>query len=80
MNIAISIIKIVKKTFTVKNIRTAEMTKLLENTFRCINIAFVNEMKIICNKMDLNIWDVVSAAKSKPFGYLPLFNLESKKI
>ena len=62
---------IVKKTFTVKNIRTAEMTKLLENTFRCINIAFVNEMKIICNKMDLNIWDVVSAAKSKPFGYLP---------
>jgi len=62
---------IVKKTFVVKNIKTAEMTKLLENTFRSINIGFINEMKIVCNKMDINIWDVVDAAKSKPFGFFP---------
>jgi UDP-N-acetyl-D-glucosamine dehydrogenase len=63
--------KIVKKVHKVKNIKTAEMTKLLENTFRSVNIGFVNEMKIICNKMGIDIWEVIEAATSKPFGYFP---------
>ena len=47
------------------------MTKLLENTFRSVNIGFVNEMKIICEKMGIDIWEVINAAASKPFGYFP---------
>ncbi len=63
--------QVVKKVYKVKNIKTAEMTKLLENTFRSVNIGFINEMKIICNKMGIDIWEVVDAAKSKPFGFFP---------
>lgn len=63
--------RIVKKVHKVQNIKTAEMTKLLENTFRSVNIGFVNEMKIICNKMNIDIWEVIKAATSKPFGYFP---------
>ncbi len=47
----------------------AEMTKLLENTYRNINIGLINEMAILCNKMDINIWEVIEAAKTKPFGF-----------
>ncbi len=63
--------RITKKVHKVQNIKTAEMTKLLENTFRSVNIGFINEMKIICNKMDIDIWEVIEAATSKPFGYFP---------
>ena len=63
--------KIIKNIHKVKNIKTAEMTKLLENTFRSVNIGFVNEMKIICEKMGIDIWEVINAAASKPFGYFP---------
>jgi UDP-N-acetyl-D-glucosamine dehydrogenase len=63
--------QVVKKVYKVKNIKTAEMTKLLENTFRSVNIGFINEMKIICNKMGIDIWEVIKAAKSKPFGFFP---------
>jgi len=63
--------QVVKSVYKVKNIKTAEMTKLLENTFRSVNIGFINEMKIICDKMDIDIWEVVNAAKSKPFGFFP---------
>ena len=62
---------IVNKTFIVNNIKTAEMTKLIENTFRAINIGFINEMKIVCEKMGIDIWEVVDAAKTKPFGFFP---------
>ncbi len=48
----------------------AEMTKLLENTFRMVNIGLVNEMALICDKLDLNVWDVIDAAATKPFGFM----------
>ncbi|MDY0278556.1 MAG: nucleotide sugar dehydrogenase [Acholeplasma sp.] len=47
----------------------AEMEKILENTYRNINIGLVNELAILCNKMDINIWEVIDAAKSKPYGF-----------
>lgn len=51
----------------------AEMTKLLENIYRCVNIALVNELKLLCMRMDINIWDVISAASTKPFGFQPFY-------
>jgi UDP-N-acetyl-D-glucosamine dehydrogenase len=53
--------------------KVAEMTKLLENTFRSVNIALVNELSMLCNRMDIDIWEVVEAASTKPFGYMPFF-------
>ena len=47
----------------------AEMTKLLENIYRCVNIALVNELKLLCMRMDIDIWEVIEAAKTKPFGF-----------
>ncbi|MBL4854244.1 MAG: nucleotide sugar dehydrogenase [Robiginitomaculum sp.] len=57
------------ETVIVSNARTAEATKLVENIYRWINIAAVNEMKIIFEKMDIDIWEVIDAAKTKPFGF-----------
>jgi len=57
------------KTVMVSNARTAEATKLVENIYRWINIAAVNEMKVIFEKMDIDIWEVIDAAKTKPFGF-----------
>ena len=54
---------------TVSSPKVAEMEKILENTYRNINIGLVNEMAIICNKMGINIWEVIEAAKTKPYGY-----------
>ncbi len=51
--------------------RTAELTKLLENTFRSVNIALVNELALLCERMDIDIWEVIEAASSKPFGFMP---------
>ena len=51
----------------------AEMSKLLENTFRCINIALVNEMAIMCGRMGINIWEVIRGASTKPFGFKPFY-------
>ncbi|BFT68679.1 nucleotide sugar dehydrogenase [Paenibacillus sp. P36] len=51
----------------------AEMEKILENTFRNINIALANEMAILCNKMGINVWEVIDAAKSKPYGYMAFY-------
>lgn len=56
-------------TVMVQNARTAEATKLVENIYRWINIATVNELKIIFEKMDIDIWEVIDAAKTKPFGF-----------
>lgn len=56
-------------TVMVANARTAEATKLVENIYRWINIAAVNEMKVIFEKMDIDIWEVINAAKTKPFGF-----------
>ncbi len=52
---------------------TAEAVKILENIFRCVNIALVNELKMIFDKMDISIWEVIEAAKTKPFGYMPFY-------
>jgi UDP-N-acetyl-D-glucosamine dehydrogenase len=51
----------------------AEMTKLLENIYRCINIALVNELKMLCLRMGINIWEVIEAAATKPFGFHPFY-------
>jgi UDP-N-acetyl-D-glucosamine dehydrogenase len=57
----------------VSTTRAAEMTKLLENIFRCVNIALVNELLQLCERMDIDIWEVVDAAKTKPFGFMPFY-------
>ena len=59
--------------FAVSNIKTAEFTKILENVYRSINIGFVNEMKMISDKLNIDIFEVISAAKTKPFGYVPFY-------
>lgn len=51
----------------------AEMTKLLENTFRAVNIALVNEIALLCERMGLDIWEVIRAASTKPFGFMPFY-------
>jgi UDP-N-acetyl-D-glucosamine dehydrogenase len=57
----------------VSNARTAEMVKLLENTFRAVNIGMVNELALICDKLGVNVWEVIDAAKTKPFGFMPFY-------
>ncbi|HEV2136849.1 MAG TPA: nucleotide sugar dehydrogenase [Terracidiphilus sp.] len=56
-------------TVLVSGTRVAEMTKILENTYRCVNIALVNELKLFCLRAGINIWEVIEAAKTKPFGF-----------
>ncbi len=51
----------------------AEMVKLLENTFRAVNIGLVNEMTLMCDKLDIDVWEVIHAAATKPFGYMPFY-------
>lgn len=68
-NMAKAVYDKIVKTVIVSNTRTAEATKLVENIYRWINIAAVNEMKVIFEKMDIDIWEVIDAAKTKPFGY-----------
>jgi UDP-N-acetyl-D-glucosamine dehydrogenase len=51
----------------------AEMTKLLENIYRCVNIALVNELKLLCLRMGIDIWEVINAASTKPFGFHPFY-------
>ena len=60
---------IVVKTVPVSSTRAAEATKLLENIYRSVNIALVNEMKMLFDKMNIDIWEVIEAAKTKPFGF-----------
>lgn len=59
--------------FTVSSPAVAEMEKILENTFRHINIGLVNEMAILCKKMGIDIWEVIEAAKTKPYGFMPFY-------
>jgi UDP-N-acetyl-D-glucosamine dehydrogenase len=61
------------RTVPVSNPAVAEMTKLLENIYRCVNIALVNELKLLCIRMGINIWDVIQAASTKPFGFHPFY-------
>ena len=57
----------------VSTTRSAEMTKLLENIFRSVNIALMNELLMLCERMDINLWEVIEAAKTKPFGFMPFY-------
>jgi UDP-N-acetyl-D-glucosamine dehydrogenase len=57
----------------VSSAEVAESSKLLENIFRAVNIALVNEMKVIFERMDINVWEVIEAAKTKPFGFMPFY-------
>ncbi len=65
--------QIVARVVPVSSSRAAEMSKLLENIFRCVNIALVNELKLLCLRMGLDIWEVIDSAATKPFGFMPFY-------
>jgi UDP-N-acetyl-D-glucosamine dehydrogenase len=65
--------QVVDKVVTVSSTRVAEFTKLLENVYRGVNIALVNELKMIADRMGIDIWEVIEAAKTKPFGFTPFY-------
>ncbi len=65
--------QVVSRVVPVSTTRAAEMAKLLENIFRCVNIALVNELKMLALRMNIDIWEVIDAASSKPFGFMPFF-------
>jgi UDP-N-acetyl-D-glucosamine dehydrogenase len=64
---------IFNRTIPVSSPAAAEMTKLLENIYRCVNIALVNELKLLCLRMGIDIWEVIGAASTKPFGFHPFY-------
>lgn len=57
----------------VSSTKSAEMVKLLENTFRAVNIGMVNEIALMCDRLDINVWEVIEAAATKPFGFMPFY-------
>ena len=63
----------VDRVVKVSSARTAEMVKLLENTYRNVNIGLVNEMALLCHKFDVDVWEVIEAASSKPYGFMPFY-------
>ena len=65
--------RVVARVVPVSSTRVAEMVKLLENTFRAVNIGLVNEIALMCRKMDIDVWEVIEAAKTKPFGFMPFY-------
>ncbi|MGA3089954.1 MAG: nucleotide sugar dehydrogenase [Terriglobales bacterium] len=64
---------IFRRTVPVSSPAAAEMTKLLENIYRCVNIALINELKMLCLRMNLDIWEIIDAASTKPFGFHPFY-------
>lgn len=65
--------RVIERVHPVSSTRVAEMAKLLENTFRSVNIAMVNEMALICKRMGIDVWEVIEAAATKPFGFMPFY-------
>ncbi len=65
--------QVVARVVPVSSTRAAEMAKLLENIFRCVNIAMVNELKMLSLRMNIDIWEVIDAAATKPFGFMPFY-------
>ncbi|MEZ4728937.1 MAG: nucleotide sugar dehydrogenase [Caldilineaceae bacterium] len=63
----------IEKIVPVSTTSTAEMVKLLENTFRAVNIGLINEVAIMCDRLGVDVWEVIEAAKTKPFGYMPFY-------
>ncbi|MEE3255234.1 MAG: nucleotide sugar dehydrogenase [Chloroflexota bacterium] len=64
---------VVEEVVKVSSTQAAEMVKLLENTFRAVNIGLINEIAIMCDKLGIDVWEVIAAAKTKPFGYMPFY-------
>lgn len=65
--------KIIKNIHVVSSAKAAEMTKLLENSFRIINIGWINEVAMMCHKMDIDVWEIIEAANTKPFGFMAFY-------
>jgi UDP-N-acetyl-D-glucosamine dehydrogenase len=65
--------RVIRKLVPVSNCRVAEAVKLTENIFRAVNIAMVNELKMVYDAMDIDVWEVIDAAKTKPFGFMPFY-------
>jgi len=65
--------QVIRRVHPVASTRAAEMTKLIENTFRIVNIGLVNELAIISNRLGIDVWEAIDAASTKPFGYMPFY-------
>jgi UDP-N-acetyl-D-glucosamine dehydrogenase len=65
--------QVIDKVIPVSSTRAAELVKLLENIYRCVNIALVNELKLLTDRMNIDVWEVIDAASSKPFGFTPFY-------
>ena len=65
--------QVIDRVIPVSSTRAAELVKLLENIYRSVNIALVNELKLLCERMNIDIWEVIDAASTKPFGYTPFY-------
>jgi UDP-N-acetyl-D-glucosamine dehydrogenase len=65
--------QVVEKVEPVSGTRVAEMVKLLENTFRAVNIGLVNELALMCHELNIDVWEVIEAARTKPFGFMPFY-------
>lgn len=65
--------QVMEKVVPVSNVRVAETVKLLENTFRSVNIGMINEIALMCDSMGIDVWEVVEAAATKPFGFMPFY-------
>jgi UDP-N-acetyl-D-glucosamine dehydrogenase len=65
--------QIIDQVVLVSSSRAAEMVKLLENTFRAVNIGLVNEVALMCDRLDLDVWEIIDAASTKPFGFMPFY-------
>lgn len=65
--------QVIEQVVEVSSTKAAEMTKLLENIYRCVNIALVNELKMLTERMDIDIWEVIKASSTKPFGFQPFY-------
>ena len=65
--------QVVSRIVPVSSTQTAEIVKLLENTFRSVNIALVNEVALMCDRLDIDVWEVIDAAATKPFGFMPFY-------
>ena len=65
--------QVIDRIVPVSSTRAAELVKLLENIYRCVNIALVNELKLLGDRMDIDVWEVIDAASTKPFGFTPFY-------
>lgn len=72
-NINVLYSQIIGKVMPVSSVKVAEMVKLLENTFRAVNIGLANEIALMCDDLKINVWEVIEAAKSKPFGFMAFY-------